>query len=211
VRKTPGVDPLAAVRELAAIAQTGGHFAQNPYDQERYRRVGEIAGALLAGWSDVPAETIQGWSRQEFGYATPKVDVRAFVLQADRVLLIREDADAGRWTLPGGWADVNESPSESVIREVEEESGYVVKPIRLLAVLDREKQGHAPPFPYHVYKLFFHCELAGGSPRQTTESSESAFFAKNELPDLSLSRVLPGQIRGFFEAIQSGNLQTRYD
>ncbi len=205
------MDPLSLARELAAIAQTGAHFAKDRYDHERYQRVGEIAAALMAGCSDVPSQTIFSWSKEEFGYATPKIDVRAFILDADRVLLVREDADGGRWTLPGGWADVNESPSESVVREVQEESGYIVKPLRLLAVFDREKQGHAPPFPYHVYKLFFHCEIVGGSPTRTAESSESAFFAAHELPELSLSRVLPSQILAFFRAIRSGTMETKYD
>jgi ADP-ribose pyrophosphatase YjhB (NUDIX family) len=129
----------------------------------------------------------------------------------DKVLLLREDADEGRWTLPGGWADVNEPPSESVVREVREESGYLVQPIRLLAVLDRERQGHIPPFPYHIYKLFFHCEIVGGEPARTAESSESAFFGEQELPELSVSRVLPGQIHTFFEAIRSGDTTTQYD
>jgi len=205
------MNTLNIAKELAAIAQTGTHFSKDTYDRERYQRLGEIAAAILAGCSDVPSETIRGWSKEEFGYATPKVDVRAFILDANRVLLIREDADKGRWTLPGGWADVNESPSESVVREVEEESGYVVNPIRLLAVLDREKQGHVPPFPYHVYKMFFHCEIAGGGPKRTAESSESAFFAEANLPELSVSRVLPGQIHGFFQAIRLGKTETQYD
>lgn len=205
------MDSLTAARELAAIAQTGAHFATDDFDRERYQRVNEIAASLLARDADVSSETVMAWSKEEFGYATPKVDVRAFILRGDKVLLLREDADEGRWTLPGGWADVNESPSESVVREVREESGYVVKPIRLLAVLDRERQGHNPPFPYHVYKLFFHCEIVGGEAVKTAESSESAFFGEHELPELSVSRVLPGQIRRFFEAIRSGNTTTRYD
>lgn len=205
------MNTLTVAKELAAIAQTGAHFSKDRYDQVRYQRLGEIAAALLAACSDVPSETIYAWSKEEFGYATPKVDVRAFILKADRVLLVREDADEGRWTLPGGWADVNESPSVSVVREAEEESGYVVKAIRLLAVLDREKQGHVPPFPYHVYKMFFHCEIVGGSPKATAESSESAFFAEAELPELSLSRVLPSQIHGFFQAIRSGKAETQFD
>jgi ADP-ribose pyrophosphatase YjhB (NUDIX family) len=205
------MNTLTAARELAAIAQTGAHFAEDRYDQQRYRRIAEIAASLLAESSDVPAEKIYAWSKEEFGYATPKLDVRAFILQGEQVLLIREDADGGRWTLPGGWVDVNESPSESVVREVLEESGYLVKPIRLLAIFDREKQGHVPPFPYHVYKLFFHCEIVGGSPQKTAESSESGFFPEDRLPELSLSRVLPGQIVGFFEAIRSGSKATLYD
>lgn len=205
------MNKLDAFKELAAIGQTGAHFAKDPHDLQRYQRISELAAVLLAGCSDVSAEKIHAWSREEFGYATPKVDVRAFIADGDRVLLVREDADEGRWTLPGGWADVNESPSESVVREVEEESGYVVRPLRLLAVLDRERQGHEPPFPYHVYKLFFHCEIVGGGPRATSESSGSAFFAQDALPELSLSRVLPQQIHGFFHAIRSGNAGAKYD
>jgi ADP-ribose pyrophosphatase YjhB (NUDIX family) len=205
------MDTLTAARELAAIAQTGAHFAADEFDRERYQRVDQIAASLLAHDSDVSSDTVLAWSKEEFGYATPKVDVRAFILRGDKVLLLREDADEGRWTLPGGWADVNEAPSESVVREVREESGYVVKPIRLLAVLDREQQGHSPPFPYHVYKLFFHCEIVGGEAEETAESSESGFFGEHELPELSVSRVLPGQIHGFFEALRSGNTTTHYD
>lgn len=205
------MNTLHVAKELAAIAQTGAHFSKDTFDLQRYQRVSQLASALLAACSDVPADKIHGWSKEEFGYATPKVDVRAFIVNEDRVLLIREDADEGRWTLPGGWADVNESPSESVVREVEEESGYVVHPIRILAVLDREQQGHVPPFPYHVYKLFFHCRIVGGQPQRTSESSESAFFKADELPELSVSRVLPGQIHGFFDALRSGNTEAKYD
>ena len=202
---------LEIAKELAAIAQTGGHFTEGHYDKERYQRLGELAAVLLASCSDVPAAKILAWNKQEFGYATPKVDVRAFIADGNRVLLVREDADEGRWTLPGGWADVNESPSQSVVREVEEESGYAAKVLRLLAVLDRERQGHVPPFPYHVYKLFFHCEIVGGAPRASFESSGSAFFPKDALPPLSVSRVLAKQIHACFDAIESRCYETRYD
>jgi len=106
---------------------------------------------------------------------------------------------------------VNEPPSQSVVREVEEESGYLVRPLRLLAVLDREKQGHVPPFPYHVYKLFFHCGITGGSPRKTAESSGSAFFAESALPELSASRILPGQIHRFFQMVREDGKGTDFD
>ncbi len=198
-------------KELEAIAQTGLHFSEDQFDRERYTRLRELAAELLAGSSNLSPRDVLEWRKAEFGYATPKVDVRAFILSEQKVLLIREDADQGRWTLPGGWADVNESPSESVIREVEEESGYIVEPLQLLAVFDRERQGHTPMFPYHVYKLFFHCEIKGGAPRQTSESSASCFFKIDALPTLSESRVLPHQIRWFFDAIQSGDTKTSFD
>lgn len=202
---------LEVARKLEAIAQTGLHFAQDSYDRERYEQVREIAAFLLSNLSALPAQEIIEWSKTEFGYATPKVDVRAFILREGRVLLARENADGGRWTLPGGWADVNETPSESVAREVEEETGYQVRVLRLLGVFDRERQGHAPPFPYHVYKLFFLCEIVGGAAKATSESAESRFFARDELPELSVSRVLPGQLERFFRMIDAGDLATRFD
>ncbi len=203
--------PLEAARKLEAIAQTGLHFAQDPYDRERYEQVRAIAAALLSNLSALSAGEILEWRKAEFGYATPKVDVRAFILREGRVLLARENADGGRWTLPGGWADVNETPSESVAREVEEETGYQVRVLRLLAVFDRERQGHTPPFPYHVYKLFFLCEIVGGAAQATGESTESRFFARDELPELSVSRVLPSQLEAFFRMIDTGDLGTRFD
>jgi ADP-ribose pyrophosphatase YjhB (NUDIX family) len=204
-------DTLAIAREISAIARIGLHFSSDPYDTERYRRLEEISAHMLAGLSDVPVETIHSWSRADIGYATPKVDVRAFILEESRVFLIREDADGGRWTLPGGWADVNETPSRAIVREVEEESGLRVAPLRLLAVLDREKQGHKPPFPFSVYKMFFHCRIEGGSPARTLESSESGFFAIDALPELSTSRVLPCQILSLFEAVRSGRAEAAFD
>ena len=205
------MDRLQLARELEAMAQTGLHFTRDVYDRERYARLREIAAGLLAEMSDVPAGEVMAWSREEFGYATPKVDVRALVVRDGRVLLIREDADDGRWTLPGGWADVNETPSESVVREVREECGYDVRVLRLLAVYDRERQGHVPPFPYHVYKLVFACEITGGEARATQESSESGFFDVAELPELSLSRVLPRQIRELAAALRDGVRETKFD
>lgn len=204
------MDFVDIAKEMEAMAQAGLHFTKDKFDIARYKRMRELAAEILAAQSNLAPQDILKWSKAEFGYATPKVDVRAFIMADDKVLLIREDADGGRWTLPGGWADVNETPSESIIREVEEESGYIVETKSLLAVLDRTKQGHEPVFPYHVYKLFFHCEITGGSARATDESSESAFFNIESLPELSKSRILEHQIHAFYDAVKN-NTETRYD
>lgn len=202
---------LELSRELQALSQTGLHFAKDHFDRERYSRIGELAAQVLANHSNLaPADFVE-WNRREFGYATPKVDVRGVIFSGDRILLIREDADEGRWTLPGGWADVNESPAESVIREVREETGFECRVLNLLAVLDREKQGHQPPFPYHIYKLFFHCEIVGGTPTANRESSALDYFNREALPELSLSRVKPEQIERFFTKIDSSDLSPDFD
>ena len=201
------MDILAQAREIDAIAQSGLHYSKDPFDIERFTRLRAIAADMLAGISDCSPAEILAWRAHDFGYATPKVDVRAMILDdSGKILLVRETLDDGRWTLPGGWADVNESPAVTVVREVKEESGYDAEVARLLAVLDREKQGHPPAFPYHIYKMFFHCHITGGAPQTSIESSESAFHPVDALPDLSLSRVLPEQIRRMHTAVITGEL-----
>ena len=187
------------VRALQAISQTGLHYAQNPYDVQRYRDIGALAAAMLTQHTTLTRAEILTLQAAEFGYATPKVDVRGIVFRVDRILMISEIQDGGRWTVPGGWADVNETPAQAAVREVREESGYETRVVKLLAVYDREKQGHQPSFPFHVYKLFFLCEIVGGEARPNEEASAIDFFACDALPELSQSRVTSRQIRRFFE------------
>jgi ADP-ribose pyrophosphatase YjhB (NUDIX family) len=143
------------------------------------------------------------------GYATPKVDVRAAVFQDDRLLLVRERED-GCWALPGGWAEVGQSAAESAEREVREESGYVVRAVKLLACWDRNKHPH-PPIPFHAYKLAFLCELLGGSPGRSSETDDVGFFAENQIPELSLTRTLPEQIRFLFQCLRNPDAPTEFD
>ena len=199
------------VRALQAISQTGLHYAQNGFDVQRYRQIGELAAQILAEHTTLEPAHVLKLQAAEFGYATPTVDVRGVVFRADRILMVREILDAGRWTVPGGWADVNETPAQAVVREVREESGYVTRAVKLLAVYDREAQGHVPSFPYHVYKLFFLCELIGGEARPNEEASEIEFFARDRLPELSVSRVTQRQIEHFFELRSLPDAPTEFD
>ena len=198
-------------KELQAISQTGLHYSTEQFDRQRYQRIGEISAEILANHSNLSVAQYLEFNAAEFGYATPKVDVRGVVFQDSKILLVREIADRGRWTLPGGWADVNETPGESVVREVYEESGFETKAIKILAAYDREKQQHQPTYPYHVYKLFFHCAIIGGEATVSNETSEVAFFSEQEIPELSESRVTEKQIKRFFEYYRNPNLLTDFD
>ncbi len=147
--------------------------------------------------------------RAETGYATPKVDVRAAAFDSGRILLVREVSD-GAWTLPGGWADVNESPSRSAEREVLEESGFEARAVKLAAVYDYRKRNR-PQHLDSIYKLFFICELTGGSARPSIETSEVAFFARHELPPLSVGRTTAAQIERMFSHAEEPGLPTDFD
>lgn len=186
-------DWIRWAREIQAIAQTGLHFSGGSYDRERYERLRDIAVEMFVNRSDATESSIRASFAAQTGYATPKVDVRGVVLKDRQILLVRESSD-GLWTLPGGWADVNDSPSEAVVREVREESGFVTRAARLIALFDRSKHAHQPPSPFHVYKLFIACELLGGSAQPSSETSEVGFFDPNHLPPLSMGRVTPDQI-----------------
>jgi ADP-ribose pyrophosphatase YjhB (NUDIX family) len=201
---------LAWARALQAIAQTGLHFAKDGFDAERYEQVREIAAHMLKAGSGEPVARILEMFRSDSGYATPKVDVRGAAFKDDRILLVQERSD-GRWALPGGWADVNQTAAESVQREIEEESGYTARALKLAAVWDRSRQGHHPPEPLYVYKLFFVCALTGGAARASHESAAAEFFAEDALPALSIARVTERQIRRMFEHWRHPDLPTDFD
>ena len=160
----PPLDWIALSRELRSLAEAGLHYAESPYDRERYERLHEL--------SSLPVSSVAPdfkWPH-EFGYATPKVDIRAAVVDvAGRILLVQE-AESGLWTMPGGWADLNLSPSRNAVKEVAEESGIDVEVLKLIACWDKDLQGH-PRQPEHVYKLVFLCKPIGGVLATSHETS----------------------------------------
>lgn len=202
---------LAWVRELQAIAQTGLSYDKDPYDSERYQRIRDLAAEIAATYSGADFATIRDLFAGEVGHATPKVDVRGVIFENDKILLVKETKD-GCWTLPGGWVDIGESPSEACVRETYEESGYKTEAVKLLAVYDRSRHGH-PPHMWYIYKLFFLCQQVGTSeplpPNMETEAVD--FFAEDTLPPLSIGRVTPEQIKRLFEHHRNPDLPTDFD
>lgn len=199
-------------QRLQAIAQTGLTYAKDPFDIERYGQIREIAAQMMAAGSGDDLEMIRGLFNDQAGYTTPKVDVRGVVFRDDKILLVREKLDNGRWTLPGGWADVGEPPSLATEREVWEEAGYRARAVKLLALYDRQKQGH-PPYAFYVYKVFFLCELLDETQQlvPNIETEETGWFAENNLPELSIGRVTEAQIHRFFEHQRHPDWPTDFD
>jgi ADP-ribose pyrophosphatase YjhB (NUDIX family) len=198
------------VTRLQALAQNGLTFAQDPFDIERYKATREIAAEMLAAGSGLELPIVRGLISADSGYATPKVDVRGVVFRRDKLLLVREKSD-GAWTPPGGWADVCASPAENVVREVREESGFETRALKILAVFDRSKHEHVPAFPFHVYKFFILCEIVGGQEALSSETDGVGFFGEGELPELSITRVTPGQIQRMFEHHRNPGQATDFD
>jgi ADP-ribose pyrophosphatase YjhB (NUDIX family) len=202
---------LVLAREIQAMAQTGLAYTKDVYDRQRYERLRQLAAGIMADAAGMDTEVVEGLFAKQTGYATPKVDVRGAVFEGGKILLVQERSDPGRWTLPGGWADVNRSPSECIIAEVREEAGLEVRPVKLAAVYDRSRHPHVPPYPFHIYKMFFICEAVGGVPSPGIETEGVAFFAPDKLPKLSLARVLDYQIARMFVHAKSLDLPTEFD
>ncbi len=196
------------VRRLQSIAQNGRNYCKNEFDLRRYRQVEDIAAEIAARYSVGELQAIKAMFGRETGPATPKIDVRAAVISEDKILLVKERGDG--WTLPGGWVDPGESPSEAAVRETKEESGYDVNAVRLMAIYDRDRQGH-PPCPFHVYKLIFLCKVVGRSAKTSLETEAACFFGEEELPALSESRVLSTQVKRAFVFARDPHLPADFD
>ena len=201
---------LLWARELQAIAQNGLHYTTGGFDRQRYEAVQRIAAEMMAVQSGADTRRVLDLFKEEIGHSTPKVDMRGAVFRDDRILLVREKRDQ-LWTLPGGWADPNEMPSEAVTREIREEAGYRTRVIKLAALYDRIRQGPVPPYPYHVYKVFFLCELLDGAPVENIETDAAEFFPEDGLPALSIPRVNPRQIARLFEHHRRPELPADFD
>lgn len=203
---------LLWAREMQAIAQAGLAFSKDPYDRDRFAALRRLAARIMAEHSGAEVGRIEALFAAEAGYATPKVGVRGGVFDGSgRILMVRETADEDRWTLPGGWAEINQTPAQSVAREVFEESGYHVRPVKLAAVWDRAGQAQ-PPTMFSVVRMFFVCTLEGGSPRTSLETSEIGWFAEADVPaDLSLQRTLPRHISRMFAHCRDPGLATEFD
>ena len=200
---------LRIARELRAIAQIGLTFSKDQFDRQRYTRVRELAASLIAEGSNLSLETVLGLVGQDAGYATPKVDVRGAAFVDGRILLVREISD-GKWTLPGGWADVNQTAAECVVREIAEESGFQARALKLAAVHDYQKSNRGRMLD-SIYKVFFICEIIGGSARASDETSEVAFFSRSELPPLSTGRATEAQIERMFQHREHPELPADFD
>ena len=195
-------------QEIFSLSQAGLTYSQNPFDIERYKRLQEITADMIASQSQLEKESVLESFSMQAGYITPKIDVRGAVVHEGKILLIQERAD-DRWAMPGGWADLGNSPASVAEREVWEESGFRVKAEKVVAVIDANR---IEPFEfYHAFKIIFLCKLLDGEPRTSYETLAVDFFDPEHLPLLSLFRTDENMIREVFAHLQHPNRPTAFD
>ncbi len=185
-------DLLRWSEALAAVARTGLAFTESLYEQERFEEVLKVAADIRAAAAQLVSDgeeldaqlLVEEWMRAVVagvpGYVTPKLAVGAVVGNDRGELLLVKRADSGVWLYPTGWADVGYSASEVVVKEVQEETGIVAEPVRLIAVLDGLRLGFTR---IPLYSLVFHCRMLGGELKaHPLECADVGWFAEDALP-----------------------------
>ncbi len=200
---------LKWAREIQALAQTGLAFAPNHYEIERNNRLIEIAAEIIAEHTNLGKEETAKTFMEQPGYATPKIDVRAAVVKNNQILLVKEITDK-KWATPGGWADVGDMPAEVAVRETKEESGYEVKPLKVIGVFDANRNGRPMEF-FHAFKIIFLCELTGGEAQTSDETEDVRFFDFDNLPPLSENRTNSKHINEILAHLEDNSRVTFFE
>jgi ADP-ribose pyrophosphatase YjhB (NUDIX family) len=200
---------LEWAREIQALSQTGITFAHNEYDIERNEKLAAIAADIIDTHSQFNKEELVHDFLQQPGYATPKIDVRGAVIRDGKILLVKERMD-GKWCMPGGWVDVGDAPAYAAAREVWEESGFEVKPVKVVSVIDANRSGR-PLSLFHAFKIIFLCEIIGGEAKTSMETDAVEFFDFDDLPELSPNRTNEKHLAEVRAHVLDGHRQTSFD
>lgn len=194
--------------ELQSLAQAALTYGKDPFDRERYERIRGISAEMLSYKTEIPVEKVRDLFCNETGYQTPKLDTRAAIFEQGKILLVQEMD--GRWSLPGGWVDVNVSVGENAVKEVYEEAGLVVTADRLIAVQDRNRH-NLPAYAYGVCKVFVLCSVKGGKFRRNIETTGYDWFAENALPQLAKEKNTEQQVHMCFQAYRDKAWSVQFD
>jgi len=200
---------LEIANRINSIAQSGLTYTTDNFDRERYKDLLDLSIKILNEITGIDSTRLEFIFGRETGYQTPKVGVRAVIVKNEKILLVKERMDE-KWSLPGGWADIGMSPGESTVNEVREETGYEVRPKRILGLIHYNKY-QPTPFPFDVYQIFLECEIIGGTQSSGAETSEVKFFEIFDLPEISHRRVTVNQIIQMYNVSQESDRLPIFD
>ena len=192
------LEELFFIRRILAISEAGLAYASDRFDIERYQDLRQLAVQRLSELGNVQVTTVAELFKDEAGYPTPKVDVRAFIRQKNQVLLVENSH--GEWALPGGFAEIGWTLKENVIKEVHEETGLTVNTATLRAVYDTSLRKDVPQ-TFQYYKFIFACTVESGEFVKNSETVAMQWFDKDQLPPLSMKRTTPEQIAQLFDSV----------
>lgn len=200
---------LEWAKELQFLSQCALAYCTDRYDIERFERIREISAEMVSEIGDIPLEQVKATFCAGTGYQTPKLDTRAAVIKEGRILLVRESS--GRWALPGGWVDYDNTIRSNVVKEVLEEAGMTVEPVRVIALFDHNRRNHTD-FPSNICSAYVLCEYRSGSFRPNLETTASRFFDRSDIPEeLATEKTTREQIDLCFQAAEDENWKIIFD
>ncbi len=189
---------LILAKRVQAIAESGLHYTESDWDIDRYKDLEKIGMEMISKITNQPIEVVEVVLPDRYGYKTPKIDVRAVLINSDHeILLVKERVDS-HWSMPGGWCDIGFTPSEVAEKEALEEAGINLKAGRLLALLDKKCHDH-PEDLHYIYKIFIECSAEDYTITTGMETLDVGFFKQDELPELSTPRNTKDQIDMMFD------------
>ncbi len=203
-------EQLTLIKRLKSLAETGLVYVEDDYARERYEELRKISLQLMGAITSQPVKLLNDFFLREKDYPTVKVDVRGFVLNDKNQILMAKESIDEKWTIPGGWVDIGDTPTEAVIKEIREETGLDAEVVRLLAIYDKRCHNH-PPEPFYIYKLMFLCTITGGNLQHGFDMKGADFFSLNDLPQLSEPRILESQLKHLLQLANSDNQSVHID
>ncbi len=199
---------LQIAKELQFLSQSALAYCKDIYDIERFERIREISLEMMTEASGLPKEKVKNLFCSEEGFQTPKLDTRAAIFKEEKILLVQEKN--GLWSLPGGWVDALETVRSNTIKEVREEAGLNIEPIRIIALHD--KNTHNPqPYAFNILKIFVLCKELGGAFQPNCETIASQYFKADELPPLAENKNTQEQVLMCFQAANSPTWEIPFD
>ena len=191
-------DFVKYLQRMIALTDTGLTFTKDPFDRERYEDLRSLLSEMLNQASDLDTEEVAEVLKPTSAYATPLMDVRAWIVEDEKICLVRGQGE-NDWALPGGFGEVGYSPTENILKEIEEETGFETKVERLLAVFDTNRfQLQSKQYA----KFVFECKLLDGQFQENQEIADLQFFAIDQLPALSEKRITKEQIEILWQVYQ---------
>lgn len=200
---------IELAHELQTLASAGLLYTKEPFDIERYERIRDIAAEITEVASDCTLEKVKNIFEANDGYQTPKISTRAAIFNEKNEVLLVKDFD-GKWVLPGGWCDFNQTIMTNVVKETFEEAGLVVEPYKLVGIFDNQKRP-CPHAYFHAENAHVLCRVIGGEFHVNSETTESGYFSLDQLPELNIRKTNEEELKLCLEAYLADNWEPVVD
>ena len=193
------------ILKIQSIAKIGLIYSKDPYAITNYTEINNLTIQFLENFMEVKFDRPNYFQRDI--YPTPNVSVRTVILNKERnkVIMVREAA-LGTYSLPGGWADLYDSPSKTAINESKQEAGADIEVVRLVGITNRTPFKNPTSIPEYV--VIFEGKLIGDLHEHEYETDDVGWFDINNLPPLS-KKVTAGEVERMINA--AVNNETIFD